>query len=70
MQREEAEGKFTLERQKRFLGFLGKLNWENETENIAETVWDTFFEVMEKMIRAENINELVVPSITVLIDIF
>ena len=33
--REEKQGKFNLERQQRFLTFLGKMNWETETQNVS-----------------------------------
>ena len=34
------------------------------------TVWDTFFEIMEKMLQSENMKDLMVPSLGVLTDLF
>ena len=43
-------------------GFLQKLNWEDETANVPTTVWDSFFEIMEKMLQSENMKDLMVET--------
>ena len=64
--REDQNGKFTADRQKRYMDFLGKLKWESETADIDKQVWDPFFDLMEKMLLADDLNELVVPALNIL----
>ena len=68
--REEKKGQFTLERQQRFLTFLGKLNWETETENVSQQAFDDFFNVMEKLLQSPDIENLVAPTMKVLADLW
>ena len=68
--REDQNGKLTPDRQKRFLDFLGKLKWENETADVDKQVWDPFFDLMEKMVLSDDVNELMVPALNVLINVW
>lgn len=54
-QREQKAGNFTDERKIRFLGFLSKLNWEEETSNVETDEWESFFGIMEKILTSVDI---------------
>ena len=68
--REDQNGKFTPDRQKRYMDFLAKLKWENETADVDKQVWDPFFDLMEKMLLADDVNELMVPALNILINVW
>ena len=68
--REDQNGKLTPDRQKRFMDFLGKLKWENETADVDKQVWDPFFDLMEKMLLSDDVNELMVPALNILIKVW
>ena len=50
--------------------FLAKLDWESETSDVADEVWEPFFELQEKMLLGDDINELVVPALNILVSVW
>ena len=46
--------------------FLNKLDWESETAGVVDEVWEPFFELMEKITLADDVNELVCPALKIL----
>lgn len=69
-QREEKAGAFNDERKQRFLGFLSKLNWEDETSNVETDDWEAFFGIIEKILISEDMDKLVIPALSVLTELF
>ena len=67
--REVAAQKFTVERKKRFLAHLRKMDWEQEQGTSDET-WDTFFEIIGEMLKSKDVDSLVAPTLEVLTDVF
>ena len=69
-QRETNQNKFSIERQKRFINYLSKLDWEAEESEVPDPLWDTFFELVESMLTSPDIIGLVCPTLNVLTSLF